>query len=228
MGATDVSFDQVNGVPLMYWRYSPGGPGYEVQTTFYADQSFHDRLWYIFNNLEYYGKTYGSLGDLVHVVTAGVYVNKSGQHGLGKAFDLDRVRWDGGTCTPYYGVHASSTRWVRRRYLATDAICRRWARYTLDGYYNSAHSDHIHFDMGGLPERFSTSSRSDTVFIQSCCNDFNSAGISVDGIWGPNTSAAYEALKSQLGTSGDPKTSTSAYRNLLAEITKRGYADQSA
>lgn len=229
MAYNDISFNTIAGKPLMYWRGpGPTGPGNEYQATFWADIDFHGRIALVAYNLEYYGKTYGGLGDLVHIVTAGVYVNKPGQHGLGQAFDLDRVRWANGTCTPYSGVHASGTRWVRRRYLATDAICRRWARWTLDGWYNSAHSDHIHFDMAALPEHISTGSRSDTVFIQKSCNDFNSAGLSVDGAWGPLTESAYLSLKSKLGTSGNPKTSTTAYRNFLAEIAKKGYADQSA
>lgn len=86
-----------------------------------------------------------------YVVTAGAYVNKSGYHGLGRAFDLDIIKWQNAQSAPYYGEHNSSNLALQRRYVGLNACAHRHFRYVLHGWYNSAHGDHIHVDDGGLP-----------------------------------------------------------------------------
>lgn len=220
--------NHINGVPLMYWR-DTGGPGTEHQESFRFDSGFYAICEDWATDLENLGQAYGGFGALEYIVTAGTTnSNTSSEHYYSRAFDLDRVRWYGGyNCTPYVGAGGSGVTSNRRRYLAVDAITRRWFRFTLDHYYNSAHQDHIHFDREGAPVRIVTGSRSDTVFIQDVCNNFMSWGLVRDGVWGSLTEAAYQELKSRLGVSGEPKTSSTWYRVLLHNIARKGFLNQS-
>lgn len=75
------------------------------------------------------------------LVTAGMYVNKNGSHGLGRAVDIDSLWWPG--ATPLVALHApQDVRW----YLATEAVLRRHFGVVLNHWYNRAHRDHWHVD----------------------------------------------------------------------------------
>lgn len=204
-------------------------PGTQHQEYFRFDSSFYSVCQNWATDLDTFGRIYGGFGSLEYIVTAGTTRNDpSSEHYYSRAFDLDRVRWYGGyNCTPYVGAGGSGIRWQRCRYLAVDATTRRWARWTLDHWYNSDHENHIHFDTSATPVHISESSRSDTVFVQQTCNDFMSWGLVRDGIWGPNTEAAYQELKSRLAISGNPKTSSTWYRSMLHNIARKGFLDQS-
>ena len=216
-----ITFSRIDGTPVYYWRSSRGDT---TLRNWQCTQAFYDTLVLWIRDLRAYSGAYGSV---TYLVSAGFYVNKPGQHGAGTAMDLDHVRWSGGqTISPLDGHHASGTQYVRRRYLAVDAVCRRRFRYVLDGWYDSAHTDHIHSDFADLPTLCRTGSRSDTVFVQSMCNNFMGSGLAVDGQWGPLTSNAFNQAKSRLGITGDPHTSTTAWRNMLAGIAQHGFANQ--
>lgn len=221
-----VKYSSIDGVPLYYWR-TADGQAYPF--TAYSTEEFRKRLvrWVrCLRNVtaEYGGSLYG---DLERIVTAGVYVNRSGQHGEGTAFDLDQITWTGGRhCTPYWRVHEHHRRMARRRYLAVDAVSRRYFRYVLDGWYNSAHADHIHFDFGGLPQTCSTGSTSDTIFVQAACNNFMDAGLVVDGAWGAKTDIAFERSKTLLSIEGDPHTSWRSWRRWLRRAAACGFTNK--
>ncbi|GAA4427984.1 extensin family protein [Actinokineospora soli] len=216
-----ITFQRIDGTPVYYWRSSRGDT---TLRNWQCTQAFYDALVLWIRDLRAYSSAYGSV---TYLVSAGFYVNKPGQHGAGTAMDLDYVRWSGGqTISPLDGHHASGTQSIRRRYLAVDAVCRRRFRYVLDGWYDGAHTDHIHSDFGGLPTLCQTGSRSDTVFVQSMCNNFMGSGLAVDGQWGPLTTNAFNQAKSRLGITGDPHTSTTAWRNMLGGIAQRGFANQ--
>ncbi|MGH9246460.1 MAG: extensin family protein [Acidimicrobiales bacterium] len=221
MAPNEKAFDAIDGRPTYYWRYVDGVPR---RATFYSTYGFYDQLVRWINDMQAVAGP--NLGSVLSIVSAGVYVAKPGQHGLGQALDLDRMQFYHGTCTPYARVHASPERWIRRRYLAVDAVTRRWFRYTLDGWYNAAHADHIHMDFGGLPVRCVKSSRSDTVFVQSACNNFEDAGLAVDGIWGPLTQGAFDQSMQLLEVAGDPHSSSSVWQMWLYRAARHGFADR--
>ncbi len=224
--ATEARFDHLDGTPLLYWRWTNGTAGQGPRRrTFASTGPFHDRLVRWVRDLRGLAALYGGLRHLDAIVTAGVFVDKPGQHGLGQAFDLDEVRWSNGTISPYAREHLSTDRRVLRRYLALDAVCRRHFRYVLDGRYNAAHADHLHMDFGGGVVRCDRTSRSDTVFVQQVLNSHQGARLQLTGRWGSATQAAFDESRRRLGVTGDPTTSTDAWRTWLVRVAACGFAD---
>jgi hypothetical protein len=221
-GATEKAFSAIDGVPVYYDR-----AGSLQRATFYCTYGFYDRLVAWKRRLASISAGAGAAySSLSYLALAGAYVNKSGYHGLGRAVDVDQVVWSGTASRPVDREYASSDRAVRRRFLAVDAVCRGTFRYVLDGWYDAAHHEHIHADDGALPTVCRTGSRSDTVFVQATCNAFTGAGLAVDGVWGPRTTAAFKDATARLGVSGDPHTSSAAWVAWTERAAAHGFADQ--
>lgn len=154
--------------------------------------------------------TVTGLGSITRIDTAGAYVNKSGAHGLGEAFDLDAIYWSSGqSCQPINQSHSNPNLKARRRYIALDCFARRTFKYVLDGYYNSAHHDHIHMDTVGGALVLNKGYRSDVVFVRAMCNAMLGTSLVIDGDYGPATDSAYRTLKDRANITGD--TSGSSY-----------------
>ncbi|MCM2578736.1 extensin family protein [Streptomyces meridianus] len=216
------TFSKIDGTPVYYWR---GDRGNTSLRNWQCTEAFYDRLVVWIRDLRDLSAD-GGFGGIDFLVSAGFYVNKSGQHGAGTAMDLDLVRWNGGRqSSPLDGHHSASDKTLRRRYLAVDATCRRRFRYVLDGWYNSDHHDHIHADFGGLPTLCQKGSSSDTKFVQAMCNNFMGSGLAVDGIWGSKTQSAFTQAKNKLSIEGDPHTNLDSWRNMLARIARHGFRD---
>ncbi|WP_330274326.1 extensin family protein [Lentzea sp. NBC_00516] len=216
-----MTFQKIDGTPVYYWRSNRGNT---TALNWQATDAFYNALVAWVRDLRSLSSSYGSIS---YIVSAGFYVDKAGQHGAGTAMDLDHVRWSNGNVTsPLDQHHASGTAALRKRYLATEAVCRRRFRYVLDGWYNADHRDHIHSDFGGMPVRVLKDSEADTKFVQGTCNNFRASGLAIDGIWGPNTQSAFNGLKSALGVTGDPHTSTSVWQGMLSKIATKGFANQ--
>jgi hypothetical protein len=216
-----MTFQKIDGTPVYYWRSNRGNT---TARNWQATDAFYNALVAWIRDLRSLSSSYGSIS---YVVSAGFYVDKAGQHGAGTAMDLDHVRWSNGNVTsPLDQHHASGTAALRKRYLATEAVCRRRFRYVLDGWYNADHRDHIHADFGGMPVRVLKDSEADTKFVQGTCNNFRGSGLAIDGIWGPATTSAFNGLKSALGVTGDPHTSTSVWQGMLSKIATKGFANQ--
>jgi len=216
-----MTFQKIDGTPVYYWRSNRGNT---TARNWQATDAFYNALVAWIRDLRSLSSSYGSIS---YIVSAGFYVDKPGQHGAGTAMDLDHVRWSNGNVTsPLDQHHASGTAALRKRYLATEAVCRRRFRYVLDGWYNADHHDHIHSDFGGMPVRVLKDSEADTKFVQGTCNNFRASGLAIDGIWGPNTQSAFNGLKSALGVTGDPHTSTSVWQGMLSKIATKGFANQ--
>jgi hypothetical protein len=154
-------------------------------------------------------------GGLQWIATAGAYVNKPGYHGMGRAFDLDTVKWRNVACRPIRGHHRSDHLARRRRYIGVDALARRWFKYVLDAWYNPAHRDHIHLDDGGCALVFNTGYRSDTVFIQRAANLMINADLAIDGRYGPLTDAAFHKMKNRVDVPHRVHVSPRVYRRFL-------------
>lgn len=225
--SSPVTFNSLDGTPIKY-----GSPGSYSQLNVRAESSFHSRLTnvirYIKADASYYGGS--AFGTLNFVGHAGAYVCKDGCHGKGRAFDMNYLQWNGYTLNIYGGAHASGTLSVRRRYLAVDAEVRYYMKYTLDGWYNSAHANHIHMD-NHTAVVLSKSSSSDVKFVQAVCNNFNSAGLSIDGVWGTNTQNAWNAINTKWHYSTakcNPFSSTLHYQIWLYLVIAHGFSNTAA
>lgn len=217
-----ITFSRIDGTPVYYWRSDRGNT---TLRNWQCTQAFYDSLVLWIRDLRSLSSAAG-YGSISYLVSAGFYVNKTGQHGAGTAMDLDHVRWSSGTlCSPLDQHHSHANQALRRRYLAVDATCRRRFRFVLDGWYNAAHADHIHSDFAALPTVCSKGATSDTKFVQAMCNNFMGSGLAVDGVWGPLTQGAFTQAKSRLGIGGDPHTSSAAWQGMLSQIASRGFTN---
>lgn len=218
-------FDAIGNVPLRY-----GGPGNYVKRSIRAERAFYQQLVEWVGTLKYFSSTYGgkNIQSVSWIGHVGAYVCKPGCHGRGKAIDLNRIQWNNNDTNMYGGDHAASDRTRRRRYIAVDAACRKHFKYTLDGWYNAQHENHIHIDDHTAPI-LDRSSTSDTVFVQAVCNHFNGAGLPIDGVWGTSTQEAWRDLNRTWGYGGcDPFSSRSAYGDWLNFVMAHGFRDVSA
>jgi hypothetical protein len=128
----------------------------------------------------------------------------------------------------YGGDYNAGDRTVRRRYIAVDASCRRYFKYTLDGWYNPDHTNHIHVDLHTVPV-FSKDSISDTGFIQAVCNNFDGAGLEIDGVWGPKTQDAWRDVNDAWRYNGcDPFSNEVATAEWCNFVMAHGFADEPA
>jgi hypothetical protein len=227
-GATEVQFSHLDGVPLYYWRFRDGTAGRRVERrTFASTRDFHSRLVLWVRDLKDIAARYGGLQGMDRIVTAGTFVNKPLEHGKGKAFDLDQVRWGSTAVTPYLREHASPNLTVRRRYLAVDAVCRRHFHWVLDGGYNADHADHLHLDTaGGQLSWWDLTARSDAAFVQQALNAFQGANLAVDGAYGPRTQRAFDQSCRNLGVSGDAHADPAVWRHWMLRVAACGFADR--
>lgn len=161
---------------------------------------------------------------------------KPGAHNPARAFDLTFIKITGGGSNPIdmdLSWRSGQSKAQKRRYLAVAASLRRYFINVLTCHYNSAHEDHIHFDSGWpdvvSPPAIRDTVRSDTTLIQSSYNLLTSGNISVDGEWGPATTAALQELRSRFDMDGDPiRGNVSNTKVFLAHIVKCGLANKSA
>lgn len=209
MPPTERAYPTIGGVPLRYVRATPELRRYYARST----SNFEDKLDAFSHDVV--KATPASYGRLLWFATAGAYVNKPKFHGLGRAFDLDVVRWNRMACRPILGHHVSRYRAVRRRYVAIDALARRSFKFVLDGWYNDAHHDHMHLDDGGGALVFNPGYRSDVVFVQSAVNLMVDGNLVVDGLYGPRTDAAFVRLKNRLDVEHRVASQPRVYRRFL-------------
>jgi hypothetical protein len=119
-------------------------------------------------------------------------------------------------------------------YLAVDASGRRYFKYTLNGWYGNLVSDnhvfHIHVE-DHATSVLDKSKIADVSFVQAVCNNFNGAGLKIDGVWGPATRDAFRAINNAWSFSAntcDPETSSSAWFEWNNLVMKHGFSDRAA
>lgn len=144
-----------------------------------------------------------SYGELQRISSAGMYVDKPGRHGEGRACDWDRLVFENVEIAPIARDHRSPSRATRRRYWAFAAICRSNCCFLLHGEYDAAHADHCHAD-NSTGVGFNRS-QSTVKLLQAVLNEIHgtSPRLQVDGDFGPRTSAAFDVALDRLGLSGD-------------------------
>lgn len=220
------TWDGIDGVPAKY-----GSPGNYNRITVSSETGFHAKLVEWMQSLKYFSKTFaGSWFDQIEWIGhAGAFTQKNGCHGQGKAFDLNYVKWNGYELNIFGHDHLSGDRTRRRRYLAVDASVRRYFKFTLDGWFDDAHKNHIHMDTHTTP-LFNRGHTSDVKFVQAVCNNFNGAGLAIDGSWGPSCQDAFEKINREWGypESCSPSNNEGHWREWCAQVMRHGFKDVTA
>lgn len=160
-------------------------------------------------------------------------------HSWSRAFDLTQVRWGTGagpTSVMGYppatvpnplttGDHASSSQTLRRRYLGVNAICLKYFKNTLNGW-TSGHSNHIHIDDSLTVGVLDKTHKATVRFVQAACNNLNGANLTIDGLWGSQTSAAFSAANLAMCFNADVFTSSARWKDWCSMIAKHGFRNQ--
>lgn len=118
-----------------------------------------------------------------YILTGGLYVNKSGQHGLGKAIDVDGFWW---SANKKFMALDAPTNWDL--YLAIEASLRRVFGTVLNYDYNRKHRDHWHCDLGTRTSWRRVTSQAK--FAQRALNEIWGEKLMIDGKWGKKSNAA--------------------------------------
>jgi hypothetical protein len=176
-----VRFSELAGTPVHYDRSSAaeyGTRGHAV--TLQCGPKFRVKLEATFQEL------WDLAGQAEVITSAGAWVPKGGMHGQGRGFDLDGLFWDARSMvTRRDGPQGRN----RKLYYGVEAVLRRHFGTVLDWHYNQAHHDHFHVD-DGTGVGFRSGSRSTVLFVQAALNEFHTANLAVDGVYGPKTRAA--------------------------------------
>lgn len=197
-------FKKLAAVPVHYARppiapYATRGKSYR----FYTTEPFELKLTRCFEELW----NVCPLGKAEVITSAGAYVNKSGYHGKGRAFDLDAIFWKQ---RDFVTLNYPSDSVF---YLGIEAIIRRHFGTVLNFLYNKAHRDHFHID-DGTAIKFSSQSTSRVLFLQAALTHIHDIPVLIDGLYGPQTiSATKDALKA-IDSSGKIEN-TSTWKKFL-------------
>lgn len=185
-------FKKLAGVPVHYDRpplAQYGGRG--ISYKFYCDEDFQEKLEECFEEVF----ELSSIPKAEIILSAGAYVNKSGHHGKGRAFDLDGIIWKSRTfITTNYPTD-------KVFYLGIEAVLRKHFGTVLNYLYNAAHQDHFHID-DGTEVGFNASSKSRVLFVQAAITHILKNTISIDGDYGPETGIAINKALQQLDIQG--------------------------
>jgi Extensin-like protein C-terminus len=188
-------FTTLAGVPVRYDRaplsqYGSRGVPFRFHSVpdFTAKmEAFFDELWRVC-----------PLGRAEVITSAGAFTNKPGQHGKGRAFDLDGIFWSGKT---FVTLHDGFNARDRKFYFGVECVLRKHFGLVLNYLYNADHRDHFHFD-DGVSVGFRQGSRSTVGFLQGTLRFVHGIPVTTDGAWGPNTRDATRTALQQLGISG--------------------------
>ena len=188
-------FTSLAGVPVRYDRAPLSQYGTRgVPFRFHSEPDFTARLEAFFDELW----RVCPLGRAEVITSAGAYTNKPGQHGKGRAFDLDGIFWAGKT---FVTLHDGFNARDRTFYFGVECVIRKHFGQVLNYLYNADHRDHFHFD-DAVSVAFRQGSRSTVGFLQGTLRFVHGIPVATDGRWGPNTrDATRQALRS-LGISG--------------------------
>ena len=197
------TINQINRIPLHYARLTnhPYGTRGE-QRNFLIEENFlrvlENAFQEIFNHCP--------LGVPEVITTAGIFVDKPGQHGHGKAFDIDAIFWNDETLVTANFVHQ------KELYLGIESFLRRHFGIVLNYYYPN-HKDHWHVDIS-VPVDYNETSKSETLYLQLVLKYIYNEEILVDGIWGRQTSGIVKEVFERLGID-TPITTKANYLKFL-------------
>ena len=191
-----MTISELDGVPLFYARGVEPRP-----QRFSIEPKFRDICVATVRSVR--SRAPASYGPLMRITSAGVFVQKPGMHGLGRAFDHDAWTFKHVDIRPINQDHKAPSLARRRRYWALTAIMRSHSAFVLHGLYNLAHEDHDHHDNGGAFP-FSTTSEATVKLVQAICKHiFGKTSLATDGDYGSKSKAAVAEAMAELDLPGD-------------------------
>ncbi|WP_299277914.1 hypothetical protein [uncultured Psychroserpens sp.] len=184
------TINTINGIALHYARL-PQHPYGTIgkQQDFKVENEFLEKLKTAFDEVF----AHCPLGKPNVITSAGILVNKPGQHGLGKAFDLDAVFWDDFTLITNNFIHH------KELYLGMESFLRKHFGIVLNHLYPN-HADHWHFDTSVIVD-YHESSQSETLYLQMVLRYIYGKSIIIDGVSGPQTRASTREVFERLNIS---------------------------
>jgi hypothetical protein len=190
------AFSELAGVALHYDRDTQDDYGSRGRPiSFRADSEFVARLDACFAELW----MLSAHGRAEVITSAGAYTRKPGQHGTGRAFDLDGIFWRRRSFVTLSDGYYGDDRFF---YFGIECVLRRHFGQVLNYEYDNAHRDHFHVD-DGQPVGFRPDSRSLILFLQGTLTHVYKQCINIDGVWSNETSAAVERVLASLGITGE-------------------------
>jgi hypothetical protein len=197
------TINSINTISLHYARLTdfPYGSRGE-QRDFLVDTEFEKTLKAAFK------ETFEncSFGIPEIVTTAGIFVNKPGQHGNGRAFDLDAIFWQNHSLITLNFVHQ------KELYLGIESFFRKHFGLVLNHFYPN-HKDHWHLD-NSVPVDYNEYSNSETLYVQLVLKHIYKKEVLIDGIWGRQTRGFVKEVFDRLGIN-TPITTKKNYLKFL-------------
>ncbi len=118
-----------------------------------------------------------------YILTGGLLVNKPGEHGAGRAADIDGLWWS--DTDKFLATDAPSDWW---RYLRIEASLRKAFGTVLNYDYNAGHRDHWHCDLGGSTAWRAADSQ--TLFARRALNEIWGESLPISRGWDATAQAA--------------------------------------
>jgi|GEM_PF-1848233 len=206
----EATYSSVAGIPLHYSRHlNYGSEG--INVNFSSTNRLKALLEDCFQQLS----DESPFGKPRLIVSAGLYVNKEGQHGKGRAIDVDSIYWPNRTLISYLYPFDTVL------YLAVESIFRQYFGIVLNYRYNDPHKDHWHMD-DSSPVDFFTHSRSRVLYLQACLTHIYDYPVVVDGIWGPQTGGETARVLGELGLGADLKNANT-WKAFLRKTAQKGF-----
>lgn len=202
-----VTQSEVNNEPT-YYEPTGARTSFRYEPTFYARMETWHRNWRAWTPHHWTAPH--------QIYCYGVYVNKPGMHGEGRAFDLARLRiTNRNTGQMFLGFNGRYDQWrgwgtdamitERIRYWGTLASLHYHFRHVISYLDDSVHHNHVHIDnaiSGGGDSSFSTSSTTQTYFVQATCRYIWGYDTGIDGEFGPQTRSHSSGVLTRLGSDG--------------------------
>lgn len=183
------SFRQLAGVEVLYDRLDSHYGVTGIPYDFHCTEATESALDAMFADL--FERTVPHFGAAQRILSAGAWVEKPGQHGLGKAFDLDAIHWER---LRFIALEQPIQTHI---YLAVQAICHKHFGVVLSYDFNADHHDHLHVDSSQSVAFRPV--RSTTTFVQRVARHMFGHAVHVDGEYGKLTEAALKDVLARLG-----------------------------
>lgn len=182
------AINNINNIPLHYARLTNHPYGIRgEQRDFLVDENFLEKLEMAFTEVF----TNCPFGISEVITTAGIFVNKPGQHGHGKAFDLDAVFRQNESLVTFNFVHQNEL------YLGIESFLREHFGIVLNYFYPN-HQDYWHID-SNVSVDYNQTAKSETLYVQLALKHIYREEILVDGIWGNQTGGVVKTVFNRLG-----------------------------
>lgn len=197
------TINNINNIPLHYARLTNHPYGTRgVQRDFSVDEDFLKTVEAAFKEVF----DHCPFGMPEVITTAGIFVNKPGQHGMGKAIDLDAIFWQDESLITLNFTHQ------KELYLGIESFLRKHFGIVLNHFYPN-HEDHWHID-SSVPVDYNETATSETLYVQLVLKFIYGKEILVDGRWGVQTRGVVNEVFARLSIN-TPITTKANYLQFL-------------